>query len=186
MKPPTIREARADDLPEYSALLQRTYAMTYANDALGLPAELFSPEIFATADTQAYLAHNLRNTDDQRCWVAESDGKLVGAVTIRRKGVRECELTGFYVAPELQGHGIGKMLWTEALTFARDSDVTLDVYAHNAKAIELYKRWGFVEDTARSILPPLAGVAGGSAGAVPVHALSPRIMKKPPIRAVSS
>jgi ribosomal protein S18 acetylase RimI-like enzyme len=58
-------------------------------------------------------------------------------------------LRGFYVHPEFQGKGIGKRLWHLARRFAKQKDITCDIYTHNVKTIELYKTWGFVIDEKR-------------------------------------
>ena len=144
----TIRPAQSTDIDQYTILLQKTYVESYTNDALGLTKDCFSKEIFAHSDTQDYLKNNLRNTSIQKCWLAFLDSKLIGAITVRDKG-DAYELTGFYVDSAFQGKGVGKQLWKYALTFAKEKDITLDLYAHNTKAIEMYKRWGFIIDEQR-------------------------------------
>jgi ribosomal protein S18 acetylase RimI-like enzyme len=146
-----IKPAENTFLPAYTDLLQRTYQQTYTAPELGLTPECFSKEIFTTVDTQEYLASNIQNTDQQQCWLAFDREKLLGAITIKKKN-DECELTGFYVDPDYQGQGIGKMLWQKALPFTENKDIVLDIYAHNIKTIEMYKRWGFVEDKEKGTL----------------------------------
>jgi ribosomal protein S18 acetylase RimI-like enzyme len=143
-----IRLARKSDLPEYTKLLQKTYQDAYTCDAIGLTKECFSEEIFNTEDTQRYLKSNLVVNKNQKTWLAFSDKELIGSITILDKG-KECELHGFYVATNFQGKGIGKKLWKLALNFAGDKNITLNIYAHNTKTIEIYKKWGFEIDTER-------------------------------------
>jgi ribosomal protein S18 acetylase RimI-like enzyme len=76
------------------------------------------------------------------------DEKLVGSITIIERE-KDYELRGFYIATKYQGKGIGKKLWELALDFAKEKNITLDIYAHNTKTIEIYKKWGFKVDTAR-------------------------------------
>lgn len=141
-----IRLAKKTDLPEYTKLLQKTYQNTYPNEEIGLTKECFSEEIFNSPDTQKYLASNLVVNDKQRCWLTFVDDELVGSIGIIERE-QDYEMRGFYVATQRQGKGIGKKLWNLALNFAKNKDITLDIYAHSTKTIEMYKKWGFIIDT---------------------------------------
>ena len=143
-----IQPARKNDLSEYTKLLQKTYQDTYTDENLGLTKECFSEEIFNTPDTQKHLASNLINNAKQKCWLAFIGSGLVGSVTIIERG-HDYELRGFYVTTEHHGKGIGRKLWNHVLSFARGKDITCDIYAHNTKTIELYKKWGFEIDIKR-------------------------------------
>lgn len=141
----TIRLAKKSDLRNYTHLLQRTYQTCYIKPEIGLTPERFSKEIFNTKSTQTYLKSNLVISDSQKTWLAWDGDKLVGSITII-KNTRECELRGFYVAPEYQGKGIGKKLWDLARRFGGDAEVVLDLYSHNSRTIDIYKHWGFQID----------------------------------------
>ncbi|MEK6888383.1 MAG: GNAT family N-acetyltransferase [Candidatus Aenigmatarchaeota archaeon] len=141
----SIRLAKKSNIREYTKLLQKTYQTSYTNEKLGLIKSCFSRKIFSTMDTQEYLKASLVISNKQKTWLAFIGPKLVGAITITDKG-KECELRGFYVHPKYQGRGIGKQLWMRVLNFTKDKDVILDIYAHNRRTIELYKRWGFIID----------------------------------------
>jgi RimJ/RimL family protein N-acetyltransferase len=143
-----IREARISDIPEYTKLLQATYQESYVNENIGLTKDCFSEEIFASPDTQKYLATNLIVNDKQKCWLAFVDSQLVGSISIIERE-SDYELRGYYVESTYQGQGIGKRLWQLALNFVKDKDITCDIYAHNIKTIDMYKKWGFEVDTAR-------------------------------------
>lgn len=144
----SIRPADVVDLKAYTSMMQQTYANAYVNDSIGLTKDCFSVEVFNSPDTQAYLRSKLINSNVQQSWLAVNDGQIVGGIVIEDQG-SSCELTGFYVLPHFQGQGIGRKLWQKALQFAKNKDITLDIYTHNKSAIELYKRWGFIEDASR-------------------------------------
>jgi ribosomal protein S18 acetylase RimI-like enzyme len=146
-----IRLARKNDLPKYTNLLQKTYQDAYPDKKIGLVKEYFSEEIFNTLDTQKYLASNLFVNDRQKCWLAFTNSELVGSISIIERE-KDYELRGFYVGTKYQGQGIGKKLWRLALDFAKEKDITCDVYEHNTKTIEIYKKWGFEIDKARGTL----------------------------------
>jgi ribosomal protein S18 acetylase RimI-like enzyme len=144
----TLRQATEADLDKYTSLLQRTYEIAYVNPDLGLVRECFSKEVFETKDSQRYLLSNLSNNDRQQCWLAIQESNPIGAITIIGEG-KEIEVRGFYVAPELQGQGIGKMLWEKAVEFSKGRNIVLDTYVHNTKTIEMYRKWGFELDVSR-------------------------------------
>ncbi|OGY25658.1 MAG: hypothetical protein A2Z24_00950 [Candidatus Woykebacteria bacterium RBG_16_44_10] len=146
----SIRIASKRDLKDYTDLLQRTYQVAYTDEKIGLTKERFSKEVFATPHTQSYLKSNLVVNDKQKTWLAFLDSNLVGSITITDKS-EECELRGFYVTPQYQGKGIGKKLWNLVLDFAGDKDIVLDLYSHNRKTIEMYKKWGFKIDKQKGV-----------------------------------
>lgn len=81
----------------------------------------------------------------------EQDGVLLGvaglrqgaSVKTRHRGV----LWGVFVDPAARGLGVGERLIAAVVDQARGQveDLTLTVSAHNATAIALYQRFGFVE-----------------------------------------
>ena len=144
----SIRLAQKSDLAQYTKLLQKTYEDVYPNEAIGLKKEYFSNEIFNTSNNQKYLESNLKVNEKQKCWLAFVGKNLAGSITIIERE-KDYELRGFYVATKYQGRGIGKKLWKLALDFVKEKDITLDIYAHNAKTIEIYRKWGFEIDTKR-------------------------------------
>ena len=144
----TIRQATNNDLPECTKLLQKIYQDTYSLDSVGLTKACFSEEIFNTKNTQAYLCSNLQHSDSRQCWLAFDGTTLIGSVSIIERD-SDYELRGFYVKKEYQHKGIGKQLWQRIREFAKQKDIVCDIYAHNIKTIDLYKKWGFQEDTVK-------------------------------------
>ncbi len=136
-------------LPQYTDLLQKTYESAYVDDSLGLTKDCFSREIFYNQATQSYLRSRLELTDHLQTWLAFDQDKLIGSITVILLSDTEAELTGFYVDPAFQGQGIGKKLYQLALGFAGKRALVLDIYLHNQKTIELYKKWGWQLDTSR-------------------------------------
>jgi len=66
-------------------------------------------------------ARFIRNFDPkrERCWIAERDGRNVGAVLLVRKAATVAQLRVLIVEPEARGLGIGKRLVSECERFAR-------------------------------------------------------------------
>lgn len=143
--PITTRLATPNDLQKYCDLLQRTYEKSYTKDDIGLTKERFSKKVFASKHTQDYLKSKLLITDNLKTWLSFEEDRLVGSISINNVG-DECELSGFYVDSDYQGKGIGKALFENVLNFAGSKNIILDIYSHNLKTIEIYKKWGFIID----------------------------------------
>jgi RimJ/RimL family protein N-acetyltransferase len=87
------------------------------------------------------------------------DGTLVAAVDEDPVGLLFVDVTpfgfgeiGMLVAREWRGRGVGSALIAAAIDWARGHDLhklSLSVFAHNAAAIALYDKFGFVEEGRR-------------------------------------
>jgi RimJ/RimL family protein N-acetyltransferase len=83
--------------------------------------------------------------------VAESGGQLIGMIHIEvsRAGFGDI---GMLVSREWRGRGVGSALVQAAAGWARDHGLhklSLEVFAHNAAAIALYRKCGFAEEGRR-------------------------------------
>jgi GNAT superfamily N-acetyltransferase len=88
------------------------------------------------------------NEDYDGFWVARAEEKIVGSIAI--DGVdhesQGAHLRWFIVAPENQGHGIGKILIEEAIEFCRKRKfgrIYLWTFAGLDAARHLYEKCGF-------------------------------------------
>jgi RimJ/RimL family protein N-acetyltransferase len=84
-------------------------------------------------------------------FVAEADGEIVGMLHVERSRFGFGEL-GMAVARPWRGRGVGTALLEAAMKWAREEGLhklSLSVFPHNAAAIALYRRFGFVEEGRR-------------------------------------
>ena len=94
-------------------------------------------------------------TEQAATIVAVADGRVVGSIGIRRedwRNNRHIATFGMSILKDHRGRGIGSALLAEALRWARSHDVekvSLTVYPHNARAVALYRKFGFVEEGRR-------------------------------------
>lgn len=84
-------------------------------------------------------------------FVAEHDGKLVGAVDVRRGKFREAHTgeLGIIVGRNYRKMGLGTRMMKLALAEAKKTGIKLawlQVFSTNKDAIELYKKLGFRKD----------------------------------------
>ncbi|MDP9283631.1 MAG: GNAT family N-acetyltransferase [Actinomycetota bacterium] len=83
--------------------------------------------------------------------VAVAGTEIVGSMHIERSRHGFGEI-GMAVAREWRGHGVGSALLAAAIEWAREHGLhklSLSVFAHNAAAIALYRKFGFVEEGRR-------------------------------------
>ncbi|MGZ4333407.1 MAG: N-acetyltransferase family protein [Gaiellaceae bacterium] len=83
--------------------------------------------------------------------VAVASGRIVGSIHVEasRHGYGEI---GMAVARDWRGQGVGSALMAAAIDWGRDRrlhKLSLSVFAHNAAAIALYRKFGFVEEGRR-------------------------------------
>jgi GNAT superfamily N-acetyltransferase len=84
---------------------------------------------------------HLMQTDPDGCWVAEEDGRMVGAaVSLIREGV--WGLSFLAVQPHLQARGIGRALLARALTYGDGARGRLILSSTDPKAMRRYARAG--------------------------------------------
>ena len=76
---------------------------------------------------------------------AKSSRRICGSSWMTFDG-RRILLHHFGILPECQGKGLSKILLRESLTFVKNKghQVKLEVHSKNIKAINLYKKFGFV------------------------------------------
>ena len=125
-----IRPMRLEDVGEVTAIDRASFSLPW-------PERSFR---FELTDNPA-----------ARCWVAESDGKIIGSLVLWLV-VDEAHIATFATHPDHRQQGIGRALIIHALNAAAAQGATsayLEVRASNAVAQELYRRLGFVETARR-------------------------------------
>lgn len=147
MKGFRLRPIAVDDLDAVNQVFYRTWLDTYTGmdgvtkeDIDARFAESNKPESVAK---RRALISNLPS--DQRHFVAESDGAVVGVCRLFLHPDKN-QLQAIYVLPEFQGRGVGSALWEEAVRhFNPKLPTVVQVAAANDRAIGFYKRLGFKE-----------------------------------------
>lgn len=94
------------------------------------------------------VADFIKNYDPKResCWIAERDGKRVGAVVLARASDEAAKLRLLHVESEARGLGIGKRLVEECIRFGRQAGyrkITLWTQSILHAARHIYRGAGF-------------------------------------------
>jgi len=130
----TVRPATAADARAMAELFAAV-----AQERTGIATEPPVDVEERTAQFTATLAESI---------VAVADGQVVGMIhtTVSRHGFGEF---GMLVGREWRGRGVGSALIHASIDWAHDQGLhklCLEVFAHNAAAIALYRKCGFVEE----------------------------------------
>jgi ribosomal-protein-alanine N-acetyltransferase len=119
-----IRRMKADDVPA-------AHAIDVASFTLPWPERSFRFEV--------------SNNPAARCWVAETDERMVG-VLVLWVIVDETHIATLATHPEFRRQGVAKKLLSEALKSAYKEGARsafLEVRAGNQAAQEMYRKFGF-------------------------------------------
>lgn len=82
---------------------------------------------------------------DLQMWVAEDDGRLLGCAALGQNTSTEGEVSLFFVDPDVQGRGVGRMLWTTIFRLAHQRGFETLVLDADPNAVGFYTTLGFVE-----------------------------------------
>ncbi len=148
-----IIEASPKDARGIMDLLHKTWIDTYPNKEFSI-----TEEDIEESYKGSFTEENIKRLEkeittiplDQKRLVAKQGDLVVGVATMI-KNKENNQLLTLYVLPSFQGQGIGTKLWKELEKFYDHSkDTILEVAIYNKKAINFYKKLGFVETSMRS------------------------------------
>lgn len=146
-----IRQAQPDDAAAVVA-----YIKEIAGEP-GINIPLTPAEFAYTPETEREFIQATLDSPYRLMLVALDDtGAIVGELSLNgstRRALRHGVELGMTVRADWRGQGVGSALLARAIAWARAGGVItrieLHVYARNAPAIALYRKFGFVEEGRR-------------------------------------
>jgi N-acetylglutamate synthase-like GNAT family acetyltransferase len=125
-----VRAACAADAEDISRVILRALRETNAKD--------YSPDVIARVE-QSFSPAALANLMSQRkVFVATIEQQIVGTASLDGKVVRT-----LFVTPEMQGHGVGKLLMAVVERTAREDGVEVLAVPSSVTAEQFYLKLGF-------------------------------------------
>lgn len=146
----TIAKVQLEDLGSLQKIGRDTFTETFSSVNSEENMVKYLQESFSTEKLLAELS----NTDSE-FYFAIGDGEIIGYLKLNfgnaqteLKAERALEIERIYVRREFHGKKVGQLLYEKAIQVAKTTDadfVWLGVWEENPRAIQFYKKNGFVE-----------------------------------------
>ncbi|MBJ7428217.1 MAG: GNAT family N-acetyltransferase [Bacteroidia bacterium] len=138
------------DMEQLQIIGRETFFETFSNENTMENMQKYLAEGFGIGKLTKEI-----NNPNAEFYFAEVDSKIVGYLKINfgqaqteLKNNKSLEIERIYVLKELHGKKVGQTLYEKALTIAKQKGVEflwLGVWEKNLKAINFYKKNGFIE-----------------------------------------
>ena len=153
--------AKPEDAIGIARVRHETWLATYPNAETGVtPEDILAKNLQSEDQIKRWRKGIEDETGTRKIWVAKNDAGEVVGYGQGKKGESENEIWGLYVLPAYQGKGLGSKLMKSVMDWlGDDKPTTLSVAAYSSNAIELYKRFGFVEVDEPGVGPVFASGA---------------------------
>lgn len=142
----SVQDIVVDDVPSILELLSKSSREMYLGAG-------YTEQEYADKYKDSTSVESVKKTienifpigQNEKYLVVKDDGQVIGFCYAER-GDEKNVLNAIYLLPQYQGKGVGKKLWTNMSSFLDLSKETyLTVFAANTKAIDFYKKLGFVK-----------------------------------------
>jgi ribosomal protein S18 acetylase RimI-like enzyme len=146
----TIIKAELKDIVQLQKIGRQTFSETFSGDN--------TQENMANYLEEAFSIEKLTdefNNKNAEFYFAAIDEKIVGYLKLNfgksqteLQDDKGLEIERIYVMKEFQGNQVGQLLYNKALEIAQEKNskfIWLGVWEHNSRAINFYKKNGFVE-----------------------------------------
>lgn len=137
----SLRPATADDATLISDMARRIW-QTYYTPFIGEAQVAYMLNLFYTPD-----ALRAQMQEGQQYWLPESDGVVMGYLSVANTAPGKYFLHKFYMDNDKRGMGFGKVILERLLAQYPDmQELRLNVNRQNYKSINFYFRVGFTID----------------------------------------
>lgn len=138
-EPPAV-EIRTDIRPGDIGMLIHLHGWIYAQEC-GYN-HIF--EAYVCRTFYEWMEHY--DPEQDRIWLAEADGRVVGSIAVIGKGEGIAQLRWFILHPDYRGAGLGKQLFEQATAYGREKglrQIFLETTDDQKTAIRMYEKNGF-------------------------------------------
>jgi ribosomal protein S18 acetylase RimI-like enzyme len=145
-----IRKVTINDLPDLQQIGRQTFYETFASGNTEENMNKYLDEGFSVSKLTMELTDN-----NAEFYFATLDNKVIGYLKLNfgqsqteLKDDKAVEIERIYVLKEYHGKNVGQLLYDKAISIARQKNadyIWLGVWEENPRAINFYKKNGFVE-----------------------------------------
>ena len=150
MKDINIRRVTPEDINQLQKIGRQTFSETFSAGNTGENMRKYLEEQFSVEKLTTEL-----NDKDAKFYFAELEDEVIGYLKLNSgqsqtelKDDRAVEIERIYVLKEFHGKAVGQLLYEKAMQVARQKNadyVWLGVWEENPRAINFYRKNGFVE-----------------------------------------
>ncbi len=150
MQTPAIKKIGLSEIQKLQKIGRQTFSETFADNNSEENMNDYLEEKFSIEK----LTSELTNPNSE-FYFASADDKILGYLKVNfaesqteLKDKNALEIERIYVLKEFHGHKIGQILYDKAVQIAKDADLNyiwLGVWEENYRALNFYKKNGFVE-----------------------------------------
>lgn len=150
MKNIYIKKVTFKDIDQLQKISRQTFYETFSSGNTEENMKKYLEEVFSIENLTAEL-----NNENSEFYFAELDDNIIGYLKLNSgqsqtelKENKALEIERIYVLKEFYGKNVGQLLYEKAMQIARQTDadyVWLGVWNENPRAINFYKKNGFVE-----------------------------------------
>nr|AIA13260.1 Acetyltransferase (GNAT) family [uncultured bacterium] len=145
-----IKKATLKDIDQLHKISRQTFFETFSAGNTEENMKKYLDEVFSVEKLTDEL-----NNENSTFYFAELDNNIIGYLKLNSgqsqtelKDDKALEIERIYVLQEFHGKKVGQLLYEKAMQIARQTNadyVWLGVWEENARAINFYKKNGFVE-----------------------------------------
>lgn len=126
------------------------YQEKYRKSLIKLVVNVFIEEFGFEHYRESYEAIDIMQyiNDGGKCWIAIEDNEVIGTISLINNKDKTAELKTMYIKKEHRGQGLSQKLLDIFLQYAIENNyekVLLGTYDRLSRAIQFYKKNGFVE-----------------------------------------
>lgn len=143
-----IVKAESEHVHGIQEVFYRTWLDTYPNKEFGITIDDVEDRFKGRNSTGRIekRRRDIENPVPGRKFLIALDGEKVIGVCCATKGQWENRLDAIYILPEYQGTGVGTQLWKQIEKFfGRSKDILVGVATYNDRAINFYRKLGFID-----------------------------------------
>lgn len=145
-----LRKVRMDDIDQLQIIGRQTFYETFSTGNSKDNMSKYLEEGFSTEKLTTEFSDN-----DSEFYFATLSDKVIGYLKLNfgqsqteLRDEKAIEIERIYVLKEFQGQSVGQLLYDQAIKIARQKKIDyiwLGVWEENPRAINFYKKNGFVE-----------------------------------------
>jgi ribosomal protein S18 acetylase RimI-like enzyme len=166
-----VRLATKKDLDQIFEVKRKVWLLTYPSKKFGITSQAIE-DLFKEKRNSF---KGIKQTKESHTWVAIDGEKVVGLCMASKLENGVNYLGATYILNDYQGQGIGRKFVEKACSWFGEGNIKTEVASYNQKAIDFYKKQGFVK-SGRVYFPKGHKLPDGSI--IPVFEMTKMIEKK--------